>query len=95
MCWIVRLIEGCCCFIGVFFLEKWIYIVFFLCVVLRFFSILISEKDMCSFILVYFFEENRFFSNYGYYVIIEMIYGVLIVCCICFILIILKGIDYI
>lgn len=50
---------------------------------------------MCSFIFVYFFEENRFFSNYGYYVIIEMIYGVLIVCCICFIFIILKGIDYI
>lgn len=75
MRWTVR-IEGRCRFTGVFSSEKWIYIAFFPCLVLRSSSILISEKDMCSSTLVHFPEENRPSSNYGYHAIIETTYGV-------------------
>lgn len=47
MRWTVR-IEGRCRFTGVFSSEKWTYIAFFPCVVLRSSSILISEKDILS-----------------------------------------------
>lgn len=94
MRWTVR-IEGRCRFTGVFSSEKWIYIAFFPCVVLRSSSILISEKDMCSSTLVHFPEENRPSSNYGYHAIIETTYGVPTVRCTCSIFIILKGIDHI
>lgn len=91
MRWTVRPIEGRCRFTGVFSSEKWTYIAFFPCVVLRSSSILISEKDMCSSTLVHFPEENRPSSNYGYHAIIETTYGVPTVRCTCSIFIILKS----